>query len=145
MLCHTRVSDKVVASTVCTDTLTQENKICISNKKLCKKLLYSPDLKMVLIFLVTKVFQKGKMFHSLTSDSMSLNGRRQGFMVTQILLCLELKSKKRPWETWLRDSWLPPSQSPPLIKNLSVAAQLETPFGDSCSFLTLGIAFSKFI
>ena len=27
-----------------------------------KKLLYSPDLKMGLIFLVTKVFQKGTMF-----------------------------------------------------------------------------------
>ena len=26
------------------------------------KLLYSPDLKMVFIFLVTKVFQKGTMF-----------------------------------------------------------------------------------
>ena len=49
---------------------------------------------MVLIFLVTKVFQKGKMFHSLTSDSMSLNGRRQGLMVTEISLCLELKSRK---------------------------------------------------
>ena len=49
---------------------------------------------MVLIFLVTKVFQKGKMSHSLTSDSMSLNGRRQGLMVTEISLCLELKSRK---------------------------------------------------
>ena len=27
-----------------------------------EKVLYSPDLKMVLIFLVTKVFQKGTMF-----------------------------------------------------------------------------------
>ena len=27
-----------------------------------EKLLYSPDLKMVLFFLVTKVFQKGTMF-----------------------------------------------------------------------------------
>ena len=31
-----------------------------------EKVLYSPDLKMVLIFLVTKVFQKGTMFKWVT-------------------------------------------------------------------------------
>ena len=97
---------------------------------------------MVLIFLVTKVFQKGKMFHSLTSDSMSLNGRRQGLMVTEISLCLKVEKAVGGLAKRL---WLPPSPSPPLIKNRSVAAQLETPFGDSCSFLTLDIALLKFI
>ena len=124
-------------------TPSPRKKICISNQKLCKKLLYSPDLKMVLIFLVTKVFQKCKMFHLLTSDSISLNGRRLGFMVTQISLCLE--KQKRPWETWLRDYGCRLPQALPQLKNRSVAAKLESPFGDSCSFLTLDITFLKLI
>ena len=37
---------------------------------------------MVLIFLVTKVFQKGTIF-TLTRDSMSHNGWRQGFIIFQ--------------------------------------------------------------
>ena len=36
-----------------------------------EKVLYSPDLKMVLIFLVTKVFQKGAMFKWVTVFKLS--------------------------------------------------------------------------
>ena len=37
-----------------------------------EKVLYSPDLKMVLIFLVTKVFQKGTMFKCGLSNYLTL-------------------------------------------------------------------------
>ena len=37
-----------------------------------EKVLYSPDLKMVLIFLVTKVFQKGTMFKCGFSNYLTL-------------------------------------------------------------------------
>ena len=37
MLCHTMVNDNVVASTVCTDTLSQEKKICIPNDHKLKR------------------------------------------------------------------------------------------------------------
>ena len=45
-----------------------------------KVLIYSPDLRMVLIFLVTKVFQKGTVFkwHIFNShELLSHNGQRQ--------------------------------------------------------------------
>ena len=51
------------------------------------KVTIHPRLKMLLIFPVTKVFQKGTMFKwvccTLTWDSISLNGRRQGGLSVQ--------------------------------------------------------------
>ena len=76
-----------------------------------EKVLYSPDLKMVLIFLVTKVFQKGTMFEwvnvfeILTWDAMSRNGQRQAW-----------------WPECER------SPSPPG----KLVAQLKSPIGESC-------------
>ena len=65
-----------------------------------EKLLYIPDLKMVLIFLVTKVFQKGIMFKmslcfTLTRDSMWRNVRRQGVMVAWV--CTAVPSLEKNW------------------------------------------------
>ena len=40
--------------------------IFINNGGIHEKALYSPNFKMVLIFLVTKLFQKGTMFNWVT-------------------------------------------------------------------------------
>ena len=74
-----------------------------------QKFLYIPDLKMVLIFLVRKVLQKGIMFKmslcfTLTRHSMSRNVPRQGVMVAWVCTAAPI----RP-----------------------VAAQLNLPFGNS--------------
>ena len=54
---------------------------------------------MVLIFIVPKVFQKGTMFgmslrFSFTGDSVSRNGRRQGFMVAWVCITVPSAQKK---------------------------------------------------
>ena len=81
-----------------------------------EKLLYSPNLKMVLTFLVTKVFQKVAMFKwvcfTLTWDSLSRNGR------------LHI-----PTAGTHTDSQPLPSEKK---KNRPFAAQLNSPLGDSC-------------
>ena len=64
-----------------------------------KKLLNSPNLKMVLIFFVMNVFQKGTMFlmslcFSLTRDSLSCNGRQQGFIVAWVCIATPSPHKK---------------------------------------------------
>ena len=60
-----------------------------------ENLLYSPNLKMVLIFLVTKVFQKGTMFKwvcfTLTWDATSRNGQR-GYVVAWVCTDPQKKS-----------------------------------------------------
>ena len=75
-----------------------------------EKVLYSPDLKMVLIFLVTKVFQKGAMFKRVTVFKLS-NEMLRHAMVSDKPGGL---SVQRP---------LPPGKS---------AVQLNSPFGNSC-------------
>ena len=60
-----------------------------------EKLLYSPDLKMVLIFLVTKVFQKGTLFKWVyVSLSHERQRRRQGSMVAWVCAATPSPQKK---------------------------------------------------
>ena len=73
-----------------------------------EKVLYSSDLKMILIFLVTKVFQKGTMFKWVT-DATSCSSQRQ--------------------------AWWPKCAPPPPPGKL--AARLKLPFGGSCHIISV--------
>ena len=61
------------------------------------KLPYSPDLKNGTLFFVTKVFHKGLQCFTLTWDSMSCNGWRQGFMVAWVCTANPSPQKKLPF------------------------------------------------
>ena len=74
-----------------------------------EKLLFSPDLKMLLIFLVTKIFQKGTMFkwvyvllsHEMLCQVMTSSPRKN---------CLHKPHSKSPFGdscSFLNGSWLP--------------------------------------
>ena len=64
-----------------------------------EKLLYSPDLKMVLIFLVEKVLQKNEfMFHCHMWDALSRNDHRQGYVLAY--MCAAKSRECPPLPRW---------------------------------------------
>ena len=69
-----------------------------------EKLLYSPDLKIITRFSCYESFPQGyvqmSLCFTLTRDPMSLNGRRQSFMVARVCTAAPLPSEKiAPWQT----------------------------------------------
>ena len=85
--------------------------IFIHNGGINKKVLYSPDFKMVLIFLVTKLFQKGTMFNWVTVQ------------LSHEILSHAMVSKMPDGLS---------VQPPPPPGKLAAHGQLKLPFGDSC-------------